>query len=131
MKNQLLTFLLASLLCFSAFAENPETGPVLEYIPMQPHFVVNLQGNRRSFLRADIQLLVEGKESAEKIKVHLPALRHSFIMLISEYSADRLGTAEQREDFRRKALQETRTTLDKYASSNGLTDLFFTEFLVQ
>jgi flagellar protein FliL len=131
LKNPQLLILLAASLSFSAFAENPETGPVLEYIAMEPHFIVNLQGARRSYLKTDIRLLVEGKESAETIKVHSPALRHSLIMLISEYSSGLLETAEQREEFRRKALQESRATLDQYASGKGLIDLFFTEFLVQ
>jgi flagellar FliL protein len=118
-------------MCFSAFAEESEAEDFLEYVPMEPNFVVNLQGDRRSYLRTDIQLLVEGKEYAEQIKAHMPALRHAIILLISDYSADQLGTPEQREAFRQKALQESRKALDQYASSRGLDDLFFTEFLVQ
>lgn len=118
-------------MCLPAFGESPEMDDLLEYVRMEPNFVVNLQGSRRSYLRMDIQLLVEGKERAETIKAHMPVLRHALILLTSDYSADQLGTADEREAFRQKALEESRKALDKYASSQGLSDLFFTEFLVQ
>ncbi|MGH8549448.1 MAG: flagellar basal body-associated FliL family protein [Methylococcales bacterium] len=131
MKNRALSFILLLSMCFSVVAEDSGLEDLFEYVPLEPSFVVNLKGNRRSYLRTDIQLLVEDKERADQIKAHMPALRHALILLISEYSADQLGTSAQREKFRQKALQESRKTLDQYASSRGLGDLFFTEFLVE
>ncbi|MCI0653270.1 MAG: flagellar basal body-associated FliL family protein [Methylococcaceae bacterium] len=131
MKYPALRLILLFPLCFSVIAEDAGIENLFEYVSLEPSFVVNLQGNRRSYLRMDIQLLVDGKERADQIKAHMPALRHALILLISDYSAEQLGTSEQREKFRVKALNETRATLDKYASSRGLSDLFFTEFLVQ
>lgn len=110
--------------------EEPETSTI-EYLPLSPSFVVNLQGNGRSYLRADVQLMVEGPENVEKIKAHLPVIRHSLILLFSDYKADQLSTSSQREDLRKKALEQTQATLEKYASNTDLEDLFFTEFLVQ
>lgn len=131
MKTRFLPFTVLFLVCFSALAEESSEEVLVEYIPMDPNFVVNLLGNRRSYLRTNIQLLVEGKPQAERITIHMPAIRHALILLMSEYSADQLGTQEQREQFRKEALTQTRKTLDKVASSKGLSDLFFTEFLVQ
>lgn len=131
MNIKLLSFTLLCLIGLSAFAEDSMEEDLVEYIPMEPNFVVNLLGSRRSYLRTDIQLLVEGKQQVERIKIHMPAMRHALILLMSEYSSDQLGTQKQREEFRKKALKQTRKTLDKYASSKGLSDLFFTEFLVQ
>jgi flagellar protein FliL len=129
--TRMLLLILLLPLCFSAFAELAEKQFAAEYIPLTPDFVVNLQGGRRNYLRANLQLLAENKEYAEQIALHLPAVRHAMILLISEYSADQLSTSQQREEFRKEALTEIRKTLDKYASSKGLSDLFFTEFLVQ
>lgn len=123
--------LLAGLLFASSLAlaeDEPEVQ--IEYIPLTPKLIVNLQG-RRTYLRTDVQLMATDSDSAEKIKTHLPAVRHGLIMLISNYTADQLGTMEQREEFRKKALEQSRTILDQYASSKGLSDLLFTEFLVQ
>lgn len=105
-----------------------EAGP--QYVPMEPTLIVNLQGKNR-YLRADIQLLIEGPENVERIKTHLPALRHSLIMLLSNRTTESLATVEEREKLRLSVLEEIKKTLDKYAKSEGLMDVYFTEFLVQ
>jgi len=107
------------------------TEKKIEYLPLSPKFVVNLQGGRRSYLRADIQLMVEGSENLETIKIHIPAIRHSLILLFSDQSVDQLRSSAQREELRRKALKLSQETLEKYAHNGKLEDIFFTEFLVQ
>ncbi len=111
--------------------EEATTEKKIAYLPLSPKFVVNLQGGRRSYLRAEIQLLVEESENLETIKTHIPAIRHSLIMLFSEYTVDQLQSSAQREELRQKALKQTQETLEKYASNGKLEDIFFTEFLIQ
>ena len=101
-----------------------------EYLPLSPKFIVNLK-EWKTFLRVDAQLLVSSEKDAEKIRAHLPPVRHALIMLFSNYGKDDLTTNEQREQLREKALEETKATLKKYAHVNGVKDLFFTEFLIQ
>lgn len=123
--------LLLLILSTTAYAEENESAPPqVEYLPLDPKFVVNLEGRKR-YLRVDIQLMIEGEQEVEKISTHIPALRHSLIMLFSSYRPDQLATPDQREQFRKSALEDVGKTLEKYADSKGLTDLFFTEFLVQ
>ena len=102
----------------------------VEYLALEPKFVVNLQG-RRKYMRAAIQLMIKGHQHVETIRTNQPAYRHALIMLFSRYKAQDLETVEQREALREKALGEVRKALDKYANSDGLRDLFFTEFLIQ
>jgi len=125
--------LLCNLLLISsaAYSEEDAKTNTIEYLPLSPNFVVNLQGGHRSYLRADVQLMIDGSDNVEKIKAHLPVIRHSLILLFSDYAADQLSTSSQREDLRKKALEQTQATLDKYASNSSLEDIFFTEFLVQ
>jgi flagellar FliL protein len=52
-------------------------------------------------------------------------------MLLSNLSPEQAADVEAREKLRQEALQEVRKVLDQYAQSQGLKDLFFTEFLVQ
>ncbi|MCF7971416.1 MAG: flagellar basal body-associated FliL family protein, partial [Methylococcaceae bacterium] len=66
---------------------------------MTPKFTVNL-AEPKKYLRIDVQLMVEGDKAIEKVKKHLPALRHSLIMLFSGKPAADLQTAEQREALR-------------------------------
>ncbi len=101
----------------------------VEYLPLES-LVVNLEG-RRHYLRTDAQLLLESAENADKIKAHLPAIRHALIMTLSNRPSDQLAVPEEREKLRLAALQAIRTMLDKYSADRGLKDLFFTEFLVQ
>ena len=112
-------------------AEEEESAPLnIEYLEMTPKFTVNLEG-RKTYLLVNVQLLVEGDEHIEKIKQHFPALRHQLIMLYSGRPANELKTAEQREKLREETLITFRETLQKFSNSDGLRDVFFTEFLVQ
>lgn len=125
-------FIICLLLVTNAVSGEDDSEPTnVDYLPLSPKFVVNLQGGQRTFIRADIQLMLEGTEHVESIKTHLPAIRHGLIMLFSEHSADQIHSAEQREELRQKALDETRAAVGKYVQENQIQDLFFTEFLVQ
>jgi flagellar FliL protein len=90
---------------------------------------VNLAGQKK-YLLINVQLLVEGKENVEKIKKHMPALRHELIMLFSGRNETELASMEQREALRKETLDAIRAALDKYENSDGFRDLFFTEFLL-
>lgn len=127
----ILSILLSANFAYAEEDEDKKADSAVEYVEIKPKFIVNLDGKRRSYMRANVQLLVAGKDHAEKILKHTPAIRHSMLMLFSGYSAKELATAAQREALRKTALDEVRETLNKYADSDGLRDLFFTELLVQ
>ncbi|MEE9355314.1 MAG: flagellar basal body-associated FliL family protein [Methylococcaceae bacterium] len=123
-----------SLLLFSLFspcmqAEDEKEAPTIEYLQMNPKFIVNLQ-ERKKFLRADVQLLVEGDNNIEKIKKNMPALRHELIMLFSGLSYEEIETAQQREELRKLAHAKLTDALSKFSNSDGFRDLYFTEFLI-
>lgn len=109
--------------------DEAEEAPVIEYLEMKPKFTVNL-AERKKYLQVNVQLMVDGTEAVEIINKHLPALRHQLIMLLSGRFAAELQSTEQREKLRLEALEAVRDTLQKYTKSEGLKDLFFTEFLV-
>jgi flagellar FliL protein len=99
------------------------------YLPLEA-LVVNLEG-RRHYLRTDVQLMLEGDDSIETVKVHVPAIRHALIMTLSNRPSDQLAVPEEREKLRLTALEAVRKMLERYAAGKGVRDLFFTEFLVQ
>ena len=109
--------------------EDVPIEPVIEYLEMSPKFTVNLS-ERKKYLMVNVQLMLEGEESPEKYKKHSPAIRHELIMLLSGRKAKDLQTVEQREKLRNEALEKVRETLADMDKSEGLRDLFFTEFLV-
>lgn len=110
--------------------EGEEAAPEIEYLALQPKLIVNLAG-RRHYLRADVQLMIKGKDNKERIQKHTPLIRHALIMLFSGLPPEQVADISQREQLREKALTEIRKLLDTYSDSDGLKNLFFTEFLVQ
>lgn len=100
-----------------------------EYLPLES-VLVNLEG-RRHYLRADIQLLVDSKDHAERIRMHMPPVRHALIMLFSNRNPEQLSVADEREKLRQAALVDITKILQKYGAADGLKDLFFTDFLIQ
>lgn len=109
--------------------EQPEKIPDMAYLEMKPKFTVNL-AERRKYMMVNVQLLIEGDKYIEKVKKHMPLLRHELIMLYSGMSVDDLQTMEQREALRLKTKRAITDALDKYENSDGFRDVFFTEFLV-
>lgn len=104
-------------------------GPVIEYVEMKPKFTVNL-AEPKKYLMINVQLLVEGAEHVEKVKKHMPVLRHEMIMMLSGLHSADLQTMEQREALRLKTKQVITDLLTKIQNSDGFRDVFFSEFLV-
>ncbi len=114
----------------TAYAEDEESAePVIEYLEMAPKFTVNLDRPNK-YLVVNVQLMVEGETYIEKVKKHLPALRHELIMLYSGRPSAELQTMEQREALRIETKKAITKALEKHLNSDGFRDVFFTEFLV-
>ncbi len=110
-------------------ADEAEAEPVIEYLEMSPKFTVNLDKPNK-YLVINVQLMVEGQKYIDKVKKHLPALRHELIMLYSGRASDSLQTMEQREALRAETKKALIKALNERANSDGFRDVFFTEFLV-
>ena len=123
-----LSFFLVVNNVYAADDEAP-TEPDIEYLEMSPKFTVNLD-RRNKYLVVKIQLMVEGKDYVEKVKKHLPVLRHELIMLYSGRSVAKLQTMEQREALRQETKKVITKALAEHSNSDGFRDVFFTEFLV-
>ncbi|MDP2901735.1 MAG: flagellar basal body-associated FliL family protein [Methylovulum sp.] len=121
----LLSFLLIPLL---AVANEGGGGSGAQYIEIGPKLIVNL-ANAKQLMKINPQLMVEG-EAAEQIKRNMPALKNALIMLFSGRKAEELATAGQREALRKETAEVIIKTLDKYGSSEGFKDVFFSDFRI-
>jgi flagellar FliL protein len=101
----------------------------MEYLEITPKITVNL-AEPRHYLLVNVQLLAEGAEAVEKIKKHMPAIKHELIMLFSGRPSDSLQTMEQREALRKETVAAMRKLLEKYEKNSGFKDAFFSEFLI-
>jgi len=123
----LLSFLLMPVFAVANEGEKSETG--LQYIEIGPNLIVNL-ANSKQIMKISPQLMVEGAEAAEHIKKNMPALKNALIMLYSGRKSEELATAEQREALRKETAEVIEKTLDRYATSDGFKDVFFTDFRI-
>jgi flagellar FliL protein len=101
----------------------------IEYLEMGSRFTVNLD-TPKHYLAISVQLMVEGDKNIEKIKKVMPALRHELIMAYTGRTLNDLQTMEQREALRKETKSTIIEALEKHSNSDGLRDVFFTEFLV-
>jgi flagellar FliL protein len=127
-----LLVLLLSFLFLPSWANANESGSGeggMEYLEITPKITVNL-AEPRHYLLVNVQLLTDGAEAIEKIKKHMPAVKHELIMLFSGRPSDSIQTMEQREALRKETVAVMQKTLDKYEKNSGFRDAFFSEFLI-
>jgi flagellar FliL protein len=104
-----------------------ETG--VSYLPLEP-ITVNLE-ERKHYLKVDVQILMDSKDNAEKVKIHIPAIRHMLIMMLANRKAEEIAAIEERESIRKQASESTEKLLEEWNLDRGFEDVFITDFLIQ
>ncbi|MCR8922227.1 flagellar basal body-associated protein FliL [Dasania sp. GY-MA-18] len=138
---KLLTVLLI-LLCGSvAFgqeeeaAEGDEAAPTTAYFALKPAFVVNYGGvGRLRYLKTAITLRVKtggGANGMAQVRHHLPYIRHTLVMLLSQQTDEQMSSMEGRELLRQSALAAVRELLIEEEGEEFIVDLLFDSFIVQ
>jgi len=122
-------FLLLSPTLFAEEAEQEEAPNTL-YLPLQPQFTVNLLGNKH-YLRVSIQLELADEKTKESIQANNPAIRHALIVLLSNNNVEDISDFTGKEKLRKKAVVELNNILKKYTQTDGIIDVFFTDFVSQ
>lgn len=115
----------------------------VQYVEMQPAFVVNIGSTGRiAYLKAEVSLRTS-KAAAAALSYHMPLLRHEMIMLLSRQTPESLASPEEREALRLKALEMLRLALAQagpmpesagttdVTTSDDIEDLLFTSFITQ
>ena len=107
------------------------------YLPLAPAFVVNFQPSangqkpRAKFLSVEIEALPANPALGEKIKAHMPAVRNAVIMHLSRQKYETLITPEGKEKLRGEVLAEIQKALKKRIKKKGVTEIYFTSFVMQ
>jgi flagellar FliL protein len=106
-------------------------GPAV-YIPLDPGFVVNLaDGEGARYLQANLDVMVRDPEMVEVVKLHMPAIRNSLLMLFGQKSVAELQNVKQREGLRKEALKAVQKVLEEETGDPGVEEIFFTAFVTQ
>lgn len=104
----------------------------LNYIPLDPPFVVNFSGDTDiRFLQITIEVGTRNPEAVETIKEQRPAIRNSLVMLFSSQDPYVLNTREGKESLRAETLSEIQKVMKEETGSAGVENVFFTSFVMQ
>lgn len=139
MLRQFLILTLGSLLLLLAPAwaeEAPAEGgekAVTQYVPLDPAFVINLEGSgrRAHFMQIRAQVAVESKEDADAVTYHMPVIRDTMVMYFSGKTMDEARSVQQRETWRTELQTELQTRLEAATGKPLIKGLYFTSFVVQ
>ncbi len=137
MQKVLLPFLLATLFTCTQIwaAEESDASEVKtsSYISLGSPMVLNLSGqaNRLTFLQLQADVLTSDSSAEGLIKVHIPAIRHELIVLLSEQNATDMKSPGKREEIRKAATTQVQELMAELADNTSITDILFSSFLVQ
>jgi flagellar protein FliL len=110
----------------------PPSGPPL-YVPLDPPFVANFQGDQQvRFLQITAQIMTHDPKTVEALKASDPIIRNDLLMLFSNQKATDLATSEGKEKLRAEALAAVRKVLSANDGKPEKVDtVLFTTFVMQ
>ena len=102
------------------------------YVSLGDPMVLNLSSTRRlTFLQISADVLVNDSDAEETIELHVPAIRHSLIILLSEQKAADIKSPAKREEIRQQATQQVKALVTDLSGSDGVGEVLFSSILVQ
>ena len=102
------------------------------YVSLGDPMVLNLSSSRRlTFLQISADVLVSDADAEETIKLHVPAIRHSLIILLSEQKAADIKSPARREEIRQQATLLVQALVADLSGSKDVGEVLFSSILVQ
>ena len=131
--------LFALVLCISGLGvAQDETGDAEAvggsniYVPIKPAFVVNYGGpGKLQYLKLEISLRVADTPASNAVRHHMPLIRDFLVREFSRLQDSDIDTQQGKEAVRQSALAGIRALIEKEDGEEGLTDLFFNNFVIQ
>ncbi len=121
--------------CFTqvkAAEDEAKASTTSAYVSLGDPMVLNLSGPKRlTFLQISADVLVSDSESEATIKTHVPAIRHSLIMLLSEQKAGDIKSPARREEIRQQATSQVQALIADLSGSQDVSEILFSSILVQ
>lgn len=135
--QKLISYLMLIMLSIgSVYAADEEEAQVpaeSSYVSLGEPMVLNLTSktNRLTFLQISADVLVGNSDAEETIKIHVPAIRHKLIMLLSEQDAANIKSPAKREAIRQQATAEVIALIENLSGNREETEVLFSSILVQ
>ncbi len=131
MRVSVLILLLSMVIPHSVYAGGGGGG-ASPYFEIQTPFVVNLADKGSlSFLQVNAQLKLRKNTIKDHLFMHLPAIQHTIMLLLSEQTASDVKTVAGKQKLREKTLKEVQDLLTTQIGDAAIDDIYFTAFIVQ
>lgn len=116
-----------------AAEEAEEAAPKTSaYVSLGDPMVLNLSGGKRlTFLQISADVLISDADAEATIETHVPAIRHSLIILLSEQNAKDIKSPARREEIRQQATARIKAVVADLSGSEDVSDVLFSSILVQ
>jgi len=100
-----------------------DIGPIL---PLDT-FIVNLSGQSKNYLKAKLELELDQEKTGAEINRRLPQLRDKILTTLSSKTFEEISSLEGKYQLR----AELQSSLNEYLTTGKVTNIYFTDFIVQ
>ncbi|MGE5027684.1 MAG: flagellar basal body-associated protein FliL [Betaproteobacteria bacterium] len=96
-------------------------------------FTVNLQsdGDSDHYLQVGIDLKVTDSSVVELVKLHMPEIRNSVLLLLSSKSTGQISSLEGKQKLSEEIQAQINKPLNTKVTNKGVTGVYFTSFVIQ
>jgi len=113
-------------------SEDAEPLAPAAYVALDPPFVVSFdEEDGARYLQLTLQAMARSEHTIAEVKQHAPAIRNSFLFLLSSYELDELATLEGKEKLRAAMLVAANEILAKNGGEPAIEELYFTSLVIQ
>jgi flagellar protein FliL len=115
-------------------ADEPEKVELTPgYVSMGEAMVLNLATDspRLTFVQLKADILVRDEDSIDSVTLHMPALRHQVILMLSEQDAAKMKSPIEREKLRKQITDKVRSVYKELVGKDDIEEVLFSNFLVQ
>ena len=103
------------------------------YVPLEPPLLASFEqadGSTR-YLQMSLQAMGRTQSEMDEVRNHAPAIRNSFLFLMSNYSYDQVSTVEGKEALRQEMLAAAQDILVANTGAPSVEEIYFTSLVLQ
>ena len=106
-------------------------GPAI-YLDLDQAFVVDFMvSGKQRYLQLNMTLKSRDQGQIDAVKIHMPLIRNSLVLLFSSQSFDELQTIEGKQALKLAAVETVNNILTQETGFGGIEDVLFTNFVMQ
>lgn len=107
-------------------------GGATPYMEIPTPFVVNLaEDNALAFLQVNAQLKVTREDIKKHLYLHMPAIQHTVMLVLSEQSSADIKSVAGKQKLRETTLKEIQGLLEEQIGDPAVDEVYFTGFIIQ